>query len=132
MSQQQITFRITELVASVPEGVPIEWQGREFSSGPLVIELENNAEGRGNTGVLDYSQSHAEAEFHLRVQFPELTGILVDLGVDPMMTEPVHAVLRSEGKILNDHSFALSGQTELGPHAIFTPEDTAARVLPGH
>jgi len=132
MNQQQITFRITDLVASVPEGVPIEWQGQEFSSGPLLIELEDRAEERGNRGVLDYSQSHAEAEFHLRVQFPELSGILEDLGVDPTMTEPVHAVLRSEGTILDDHSFALSGQTKLGPHAIFTPEDTAARVLPGH
>ena len=54
MNQDVVTFQITKLAASVPEGVPVQWQGKEFDSGPLAIELDENAQQRGNQGVLDY------------------------------------------------------------------------------
>ena len=132
MNKDVMTFQITKLAASVPEGVPVEWQGKEFDSGPLAIELDENAQGRGNQGVLDYCQRRARAEYHVRLKFPELAEMLESLGVDPELTQPVRAVLRSEGEILDDHSFALSGRCELGPHGMFSSDETAVSVLPGH
>lgn len=131
MNQDLVTFQITKLAAAVPEGVPIEWQGRELGSGPLTIELDENGQGRGNQGVLDYSRRRAQAEFHVRLKFPELASSLEDLGVDTALTQAVRAVLRSEGEILEDHSFFLSGRCELQPHALLSPENTMASVLPG-
>lgn len=131
MNQDLVAFQITKLAAAVPEGLPIEWQGRELSSGPLTIELDENTSGRGNQGVLDYSRRRAQAEFHVRLQFLELASSLEDLGVNIALTHPVRAVLRSEGEILEDHSFFLSGRCELQPHALLTPENTMASVLPG-
>jgi hypothetical protein len=131
MSQQSIAFRVTDLAASVPEGVPVEWQGREFSSGPLLIELDESQEEQGNRGMLDYAESRAQVEFRVRVKFPEFAAMLESLEVDPALTRPIQAVVRSEGAILDDHSFALSGQSELRPHALFKSVDTAASILPG-
>ena len=131
MSQERIPFRITDLQANVPEGVPVLWQGQEFSSGPLFIELDETLDERGNQGMLDYDQRYAQAEFHVRVHFPEFAAILDDLGVDPELTRPVQAVLHSEGQILDDHSFAFSGSSELRPHTLLTQEDTWVCVLPG-
>jgi len=129
MDQEQVRFRVTDLAACVPEGVPIQFQGREILSGPLSIELEEDA---ANQGVLDYSRRRAEATFHLRLAFPELAAVLEDLGVDPELTRPVRAVLRSQGEILDDHGFAFSGRCELGPHPVFPSPETEAAVLPGH
>ncbi len=131
MNEQTITFQVTHLAAMVPEGVPIAWQGREFSSGPLSITLDPEAGAQASQGVLDYDQGYAQVTFHVQVQFPELADILQNMNVDPALTKPVQAAVHSEGAILNDHSFALSGRTELGDHAIFSPADTAASVLPG-
>ena len=122
-----LTFRVTGLSASVPEGVPVVWQGREMASGPLTIQLEDHP---GNGGELDYSERKARATFHVRMAFPELAGALSGLGVDPSFTEPVRAVLSSQGDILDDHSFALSGRCELFPHNLTDPRSEAA-VLPG-
>jgi len=129
MDQQRVVFQVTEMAAGVPDGVPVQWQGREIPSGPLTIELEPDA---GNQGLLDYGRRRAEATFHVRLAFPELAGMLNGLGVDPALTEPVRAVLRSEGEILEDHGFALSGRCELGPHEMFSGTSAGARVLPGH
>ncbi len=129
MNQDVVKFQVTELAASVAEGVSIEWQGQEFNSGPLTIELDEN--GRRSVGILDYSRRRAEAELHVRLAFPELVSMLESLGVDPELTRPVCAVLHSEGEILDDHSFALSGRCELAPHEILSSAETAASVLPG-
>ncbi|HEV8130045.1 MAG TPA: hypothetical protein VGQ81_02245 [Acidobacteriota bacterium] len=93
MNGNRVAFQITRLVASVAEGVPVEWQGKKFNSGPLTIELDETAPGLANQGVLDYSRRHARAEFHLRLKFPEFAGMLESLGVDPELTRPVCAVL---------------------------------------
>ncbi|HEV2720994.1 MAG TPA: hypothetical protein VG323_13310 [Thermoanaerobaculia bacterium] len=124
----QIPFYVTHLSAEVSEGVPIEWQETTLQSGPLRIELDDDGDSHG---VLDYDRREAEVEFHVRVSFPELTGTLQSMGVAPEWTQPVRAVLRSRGTILDDHSFALSGASELRPHAMFPAEETAACVLPG-
>jgi hypothetical protein len=44
----------------------------------------------------------------------------------------VEAVLRSEGDILDDHGFALSGTCAIEPHGLLPAETTRAAVLPGH
>ena len=53
------------------------------------------------------------------------------LGLDRELTQPIHAVIRSEGEILDDHSFALDGSSNLGPHTLFPSGETRAAVLPG-
>lgn len=124
-----IQFQVTRVVATVPEGLTIEWQGRTINSGPLVMELDESAPP--SRGVLDYDNRRAEAEFHLRLRFPEFAGMLESIGAPAEMTRPVSAVLRSSGRILDDHGFYLSGRTEIAPHGLFPPEETAASVLPG-
>jgi hypothetical protein len=129
MLSDLVRFQVSELAASVPEGVSLEWQGQEFNSGPLTIDLDRN--GGRSVGVLDYLRRRARAEFHVRLSFPELASMLESLGVDPKLTEPVRAVLHSEGEILGDHSFAFSGPCELAPHEMLSSQETAASVLPG-
>jgi len=126
----QVEFKVTDLSAEVREGIPIMWQETMLQSGPLVIELDESSEG-GNRGTLNYDRREAKVEFNVRVRFPELADLLDSIGVSPEMTQPVRAVLRSEGKILDDHSFALSGSSEMRPHAMFLPEKVTACVLPG-
>ncbi len=131
MVSGQIQIKLTGLFAQVPEGVPISWHETMMNSGPLLIELDEASSEGGNTGVLDYDRREVKVEFHVRVRFPELTDLLDSMGVSPEMAQPVRAVLRSEGKIHDDHSFALSGTSELRPHAILVDEETSACVLPG-
>ena len=99
--------------AAVPEGVPITWRGRAFASGPLAIELSPR-EGPSHQGVLDYANHRARAEFHVRLSFPEFAQTLSDLGVDPALAEPVEAVLRSEGEILDDHGLSSPARATSG------------------
>lgn len=132
MSQDTIRFRVAKLSARVPEGVPIVWQGKEISSGPLVIELDDRPGTPQSHGQLDYRHDRAWAEFRVHVSFPELSELLESTGVDAELTKPVSAFLRSEGDILEDHSFALSGECDLQEHSLFPQESTAASVLPGY
>jgi hypothetical protein len=132
MSQDTLKFRVAKLSALVPEGVPVLWQGKELSSGPLSIELDQSPDTPESHGELDYARDRAWAEFHVRVSFPELAELLESTGVDAELTKPVSAVLRSEGDILEDHSFALSGGCDLQDHCLFPRESTAASVLPGY
>jgi hypothetical protein len=129
MSREQIDFQVTRLAATVPEGVPVQWQGRELNSGPLLIELDESGASRG---VLDYLRRRAQAEFRVRLRFPDLTSALEELGADTSLTAPVRGTVRSEGAILEDHGFALSGCCELSPHELVRPAEAAASVLPGH
>jgi hypothetical protein len=131
MVSSQVRIKVTDLFAQVPEGVLISWQDATINSGPLLIELDESSSEEGNSGVLDYDRQEAKVEFHVRVRFPELADLLGSMGASPELAQPVRAVLRSEGKILDDHSFALSGASELRPHAMFVAEEAAACVLPG-
>ncbi len=131
MVSGQIRIQVTGLFAEVPQGVPISWQGTMMNSGPLLIELDEASSEEGNIGVLDYDRQEAKVKFHVRVHFPEIAELLEAMGASPELAQPVRAVLQSEGKILDDHSFALSGQSELLPHAMFVDKEAAACVLPG-
>ncbi len=124
-----VNFAITDLQARVDEALTVRWRDREFDPGPLEIELESSA-ADGNEGTLDYDNRHARAEFHILLSFPEFAETLEALGADPELTRPVHVVIHSEGDILADHSFRLSGPCDLQPHALLTAETTAS-VLPG-
>jgi len=128
VTTERVPFQVTHLTASVPQGVPIEWQGRNFSSGPLNMTLD---EGSCSQGVLDYDNRQAEAEFRVKMEFPEFADLLESLGVDRSLAAPVHAVLRSQGNILDDHGFALSGSCDLSEHPLFARSCTSAGVLPG-
>jgi hypothetical protein len=129
MTQDRIAFRVTALHATVPEGVPVEWMGKEIPSGPLTIVLDDGPPEEESRGELDYARQHARAEFHVRIEMPELTDLLEALGVDPALTCPVRAVVRSEGQILDDHSFALTGPCQVLPHEAFG--GARAAMLPG-
>jgi hypothetical protein len=131
MNDQLVTFRITSLTARVPEGVALAWQGKEFLSGPLVIGLDEDTSSAGNRGVLDYSRCRVRATFQVLFSFPDFARTLEELGVDPELTSPMRATLHSEGKIVEDHSFVLSGPCDLAPHALLTSPETTACVLPG-
>ena len=130
MHESFVKFRITNLQACVTEGVAVRWQGKEFNTGPINIEVDSTA-GAGNKGSLDYGAGRAQAEFHVLLAFPEFASTLEALGVDSELTRPVHAVIRSEGEILDDHSFVLSGACDLADHALLNRNETKASVLPG-
>ena len=130
MDSNLIRFSITRLQAEVPDGVPVEWQGKTFNSGALNILLDECSESN-STGVLDYSQKRASAQFHVRLEFPEFARMLEAVDVPPELTQPVHAVLNSEGEILDDHSFVLSGRCRLREHGLFPSSETRAAILPG-
>lgn len=119
MTVEHMRFRVTALHASVPEGIPIEWMGNRWPSGPLMIELDEGPGVEESRGELDYVRRYAQAEFHVRVEMPELADLLQTLGVDPALTKPVYAVVRSQGKILHDHSFSLVGACRMEPHRLF-------------
>lgn len=131
MQSNLVPFRIERLQASVPEGVPVEWQGKTFNSGALNIALDECSETLSK-GVLDYSQNRASAEFHVRLEFPEFARMLEAVDVSPELMQPVRAVLNSQGDILDDHSFVLSGSCTLQDHGLFPSSQTGASVLPGH
>ena len=129
MQQDKLAFRVSRLEAIVTEGVPLEWQGGMLESGPLTIELAHDHESHG---VLDYGSQRAAVEFHVLLRFPELAATFEALGLDAELLAPVRGVLRSEGRIEDDHRFGLHGDCELAPHELFPPSESAASVLPGH
>ena len=84
MDNDCIGFRVIALEASVPEGIPMEWQGRVLACGPLTVELDESSQGEGNEGLLDYARRRAQADFRVRITFPELTSALEILGWTPL------------------------------------------------
>ena len=126
----RVKFTIANLRARVSEQLNIEWLGQCVDPGPLYIELDDSRSTRSE-GTLDYSTSQAEAAFHVALTFPEFANTLEELGCDPELTEPVHAVIHSTGRIREDHSFVLSGPCNLEPHALLKAEETRAVVLAG-
>ena len=130
MEQDILSFQVSKLSAHVPEGVPLQWQGKTFNSGPLIIELDQSATD-GSRGTLDYLRRRATAEFHVLLKFPEFANLLESLSVDAKFTEPIRAVLRSEGDILEDHSFQFTGPTTVSAHPLFDEDEAIASVMPG-
>ncbi|HXF12995.1 MAG TPA: hypothetical protein VN517_07570 [Terriglobales bacterium] len=131
MDSNLVPFSVTRLQASVPDGLPLEWQGKAFNSGALNIMLDDRS-GSCSCGVLDYAQKRASAEFHVRLEFPEFARMLEAVEIPQELTQPVCAVLNSKGEILDNHSFFLSGSCILQEHGLFPSRETRASVLPGH
>jgi hypothetical protein len=128
--QDLVKFAITDLQARVADDFSVLWAGREYHPGPVHIELDGTA-GTRNAGLLDYGSRHACAEFHVLLSFPEFARTLNELEADPELTRPVSAVVRSQGDILGDHSFVLSGRCDLAEHALLPHGETRASLLPG-
>jgi len=124
---QTIPFQVTRLAATVPGGVPLEFQGQTYDSGPLQLTLQPNQLSHGQ---LDYQSRQARAEFHVQLSFPAFASTLRALGVDESLAQPVEADLHSAGPIQPDHGFALQGECRLHPHALFD-SSAAAQILPG-
>jgi hypothetical protein len=81
--------------------------------------------------MLDYAGHSVHAELFLSLSFPDFAEMLNGLGIDPELGLPLHAVIRSQGAILEDHSFRLRGPCDLSPHALLNAEETRAVVLSG-
>ena len=120
--QPKVPINITNLNATITEGIELLWNGFTVNSGPLKITLDNHAHGEhDNRGELDYQKKLARAQFNVLIA---LTGI-----TEPL--KPPRAVLRSQGEITEDHNFGLSGPMEFHPHPLFGAEGISAMVLPG-
>ena len=50
MKEQIVDFKITNFAAEVDESVPVEWQGKEFDSGPLTVELDESVSSNARKG----------------------------------------------------------------------------------
>ena len=109
MAGSTLHFVVRDLEASIPEGIPIEVEGRRFESGRIVIGLDDEAPRGTSAGTLDYGSERAEVCFRVRVEFPEIAHALRLAGLDEEEVPPVRGVLVSRGEILPDHSFSLSG-----------------------
>src|SRR5215472_11202898 len=120
----RVKFAIANFRARVAERVSIEWQGNRVDPGIFYIELDD-AGGTPSEGTLDYATFRAEAAFHVLLTFPEFADTLEELGADPELTEPVHAVIHSKGRIREDHGFVLSGPCDLEPHPLLQAETRA-------
>jgi hypothetical protein len=131
MERDRIEFCVTDLQARVPEGLPIDWQGTVFSTGPLQFHLDQSS-GK-SAGVMDYQRGRVSVEFRVRMRSDELAGAFCALGVNPGLVSPVRATLWAEGEILPDHSFngGLRGRCEVQPLGLLLPGAIQVKVLPG-
>ena len=51
----RVPIDITKMDATIPEGIDLVWNGRTINSGPLHVQLDDQAHGEGdNRGELDY------------------------------------------------------------------------------
>jgi hypothetical protein len=128
--QGTVPFGITKMNATIPEGIDLVWNGCIINSGPLQVELDDEAAADGdNRGELDYETNVAHARFNVRIDLSGITKLLARAArCEP--TEPIRAVLHSEGVITEDHNFGLSGPMEVQPHPLFGTGISVA-VLPG-
>ena len=127
----RVPIDITQMDATIPEGIDLVWNGYTINSGPLHVQLDDQAHGEGdNRGELDYETNFARARFNLRIDLSGVAKLLARAAYcEPM--EPIRAVLHSEGVVTEDHNFGLSGPMEFQPHPLVGPEGISATVLPG-
>jgi hypothetical protein len=126
-----VEFRITNLDLHVPGGLPVIWRGYKSPTGPLDLGLD---ESTGiSCGVMNYELGVVSAEFHVLVRFHWFALQLKALGMDVELMAPVHAILKTEGEILPDHSFngGLRGSCKVESHKLFSSQDLRIEVLPG-
>ena len=126
-----IEFQITDLDVYVPDGLPITWRGYKTSTGPLDFGLDGST--GISSGVMDYERGVVLSEFHVLVRFRRFAVQLKALGIDAELMPPVHAVLKTEGNILPDHSFngGLRGSCKVESHKMFSAQDLRIEILPG-
>jgi hypothetical protein len=82
---------------------------------------------------MNYEFGIVSAEFHVLVRFRWFTSPLKALGIGAELMAPVHAILKTEGGILPDHSFngGLRGSCKVESHKMFSSQDLRIEVLPG-
>jgi hypothetical protein len=131
MSRDVVEFQITNFEAHVPGGLPVMWRGYKISTGPLDFGLDDST--GISCGVMNYELGVVSTEFHVLVRFRRFGLQLKALGIDVELMPPVHAVLKTEGAILPDHSFngGLRGTCKVESHKMFSSEDLRAEILPG-
>jgi hypothetical protein len=128
MVRDSVDFRVTRLEARIPPGIPVIWHDREMCSGPLAFDLDDAAGESG--GTMDYANGTVSVEFRVRLRPPGLENIFQILNAKH---EPLRAILRAQGEILPDHSFAggLRGRCKVRPSGVFAFEEMDIAVLPG-
>jgi hypothetical protein len=131
MSRELIEFQITNFEAQVPAGLPIMWRGFKISTGPLDFGLDDSTSK--SCGVMNYELGVVLSEFHVLVRFRRFVLPLKALGINAELMAPIHAVLKTEGKILPDHSFngGLRGTCKVESHRMFSSQDLRVEILPG-
>jgi hypothetical protein len=107
------------------------WRGCNISTGPLDFGLDDST--GMSCGVMDYELGVVLSEFHVLVRFCRFALQLKALGIRAELMPPVHAVLKTEGKILPDHSFngGLRGSCKVESHKMFSARDLRIEILPG-
>jgi hypothetical protein len=131
MSRDVVEFRITDLDVHLPDGLPVMWRGYKISTGPLDFGLDDST--GISCGVMNYELGVVSSEFHVLVRFRWFALQLKTLGIDAELMAPVHAVLKTEGAILPDHSFngGLRGSCKVESHKMFSSQDLRIEILPG-
>ena len=107
------------------------WHGYKISTGPLDFGLDDST--GMSCGVMNYELGVVLSKFHVLVRFRRFALRLKALGIDAELMSPVHAVLRTEGKILPDHTFngGLRGSCKVESHKMFSSKDLQIEILPG-
>jgi hypothetical protein len=107
------------------------WRGYKSSTGPLDLGLDDST--GTSCGVMNYELGVVSSEFHVLVHFRWFALQLKALGIDADLMAPVHAVLKTEGAILPDHSFngGLRGSCNVESHKMFSSQDLRIEILPG-
>jgi hypothetical protein len=107
------------------------WRDYKSSTGPLDFGLDDST--GISCGVMNYELGIVSAEFHVLVRFRWFALQLKALGMNVEFMAPVHAVLKTEGEILPDHSFngGLRGSCKVESHKMFSSQDLRIEVLPG-
>ena len=126
-----VEFRITDLDVHVPGGLPITWRGYKISTGPLDFGLDDST--AISSGVMKYELGVVTSEFHVLVRFRRFALQLKALGIGAELVPPIHAVLKTEGAILPDHSFncGLRGSCKVESHKMFSSQNLQVEILPG-
>src|SRR2546426_12223176 len=119
--QATVLFGITKMNATIPEGIDFVWNGRAINSGPLQVQLDNQARAEGdNRGELDYGTNVARARFNVRIDLSGVAKLLARAArCEPI--ERIPAALHSEGGISEAHNFGLSGPGAYQPEPLFAP-----------
>jgi len=113
----------------VPRGLPLMWRGYKISTGPLDLDLDDST--GISCGVMNYELGVVCSEFHVLVRFRWFALQLKALGMNADLVTPIHAVLKTEGEILPDHSFngGLRGNCKVESHKMFS--ELRVEILPG-